>query len=161
MKGWSVPLICLLTLLGLSGCASQSHVTMQQIQSTSPQVRQTPAAVKTALAQLDKPYRYGGSTPRGFDCSGLVYYAYLHNGIAIPRTSQEQLRNARRIALSELAPGDLLFFRQRKRRASHVGLYIGDGRFIHASTSEGAVKLSQLTNPYWQAHLITAGRYGE
>jgi len=91
----------------------------------------------------------------------LVYYAYQRNGIAIPRTSREQLRNARRIPLSELAPGDLLFFRERKKRASHVGLYVGDGRFIHASTSEQAVKLSQLANPYWQAHLITAGRYAE
>lgn len=152
---------CLFTLFGLAGCAGKPYVTPHQTGSASPVQRQIHPAVNTALAQLDKPYRYGGDTPRGFDCSGLVYYAYQRNGIAIPRTAREQLRNARRISLSELAPGDLLFFRERKKRASHVGLYVGDGRFIHASTSEQTVRLSQLASPYWTTHLITAGRYTE
>jgi cell wall-associated NlpC family hydrolase len=115
--------------------------------------------VRAALAQLDRPYRYGGHTPRGFDCSGLVYYAYQLSGLEIPRTSLGQLRSARPIPLRELAPGDLLFFRERKKQASHVGLYVGEGRFVHASTSNQAVILSQLASPYWKKHLMSAGRY--
>jgi cell wall-associated NlpC family hydrolase len=109
---------------------------------------------------LDRPYRYGGHTPEGFDCSGLVYYVYQRSGIAIPRTARAQLRGARPVQLRDLAPGDLLFFRESTLKASHVGLYIGEGRFIHASTSQQAVTLSHLHNPYWKKQLLSAGRYG-
>ena len=115
--------------------------------------------VDTALNQLNRPYRYGGHSPRGFDCSGLVYYAHLHNGIAIPRTTRDQHQGATPVALRDLSPGDLLFFRESRRKPTHVGLYVGDGRFIHASTSEQAVTLSRLNSPYWREHLLGAGRY--
>ncbi len=112
------------------------------------------------MEQLDSPYRYGGHTPAGFDCSGLVYYVYQRSGIGIPRTAHDQLRGARPVPLGNLAPGDLLFFREHDRKASHVGLYVGEGRFIHASTSQRAVTLSHLDNPYWKKQLIGAGRFG-
>jgi cell wall-associated NlpC family hydrolase len=161
-KGWPLLLACLLLLSAVAGCSSHPYVTPQQTPSALPDAPKTHPAVTTALAQLDKPYRYGGYTPQGFDCSGLVYYAYQHSGIVIPRTSREQLRAARPIPRHELAPGDLLFFRERKKRqASHVGLYVGDGRFVHASTSAQSVTLSLLDNPYWEKRLVSIGRYSK
>ncbi len=159
-------LISLILLTSLAGCAGPLQVykdppsppSQTQAATPTPEQRHN-TVVSTALAQLDRPYRYGGDSPRGFDCSGLVYYAHLRNGIPIPRTAQDQQRRARPVALQDLTPGDLLFFREIERKPSHVGLYVGDGRFIHASTSERAVTLSHLSNPYWQQHLLGAGRY--
>lgn len=154
----SLLLLCLSLLLSLTGCAGHSQT--QRPSTLSAPLDQHPSpVVNTALSQLNRPYRYGGDSPRGFDCSGLVYYAHLSNGIPIPRTTRDQHRRADPVSLRELAPGDLLFFRETSRKPSHVGLYVGDGRFIHASTSEQAVTLSQLSNPYWQKHLLGAGRY--
>ncbi len=154
--------ICLLVLASLSGCASQppAPAAAPADRSASREASHTDRVVQTALAQLDKPYRYGGEGPRSFDCSGLVFYAYRHSGIEIPRTSHEQQRQARPIPMRAIAPGDLLFFRE-SRKVTHVGLYVGDGRFIHASTGRGVVKLSSLEDPYWQQHLIGAGRYSD
>jgi murein DD-endopeptidase len=153
--------LCLLILFAMAGCDTSPYVRPQHASTASPPIEATHSAVKTALAQLNRPYRYGGETPRGFDCSGLIYYAYQRSGLAIPRTTAEQLRSSHTVALEEITPGDLLFFRQRKTRASHVGLYVGDGRFIHASTSEQAVILSRLDSPYWIDHLVAVGRYVE
>lgn len=86
----------------------------------------------TAYDMLGTPYRYGGDTPRGFDCSGLVYYAYRRAGVTVPRDTVQQFRHTRTVSLRHLRPGDLLFFRLAGRRVSHVGIYIGDGKFIHA-----------------------------
>ncbi len=159
IRRWSLASFCLIAIGLLSGCASQP--TAPTSKPTPPNEPAPPhRVVETALAQLDKPYRYGGQSPRGFDCSGLVYYAYRNSGIAVPRTSREQLRQARPVSLRELLPGDLLFFRER-RKVTHVGLYVGEGRFIHASTGERMVKLSSLTSPYWREHLIGAGRYAD
>lgn len=158
LRGGSLLVTGLILLSILAGCASSPQPTRQS--STPAPLKQTSnAVVRTALAQLDRPYRYGGDSPRGFDCSGLVYYAHLSNGIPIPRTTRDQHRRADPVSQRELAPGDLLFFRETRRKPSHVGLYVGGGRFIHASTSEQAVTLSRLSNPYWQKHLLGAGRY--
>ncbi|MEJ2691965.1 MAG: C40 family peptidase [Candidatus Thiodiazotropha sp.] len=153
-------LLCLLILCGLAGCGSSPYVAPHHtIAGLEDRAGEPPPVVRAALAQLDKPYRYGGHTPQGFDCSGLVYYAYRISGQDIPRTSLGQLRSAQPIPFGELVPGDLLFFRERKKPASHVGLYVGEGRFVHASTSKQAVILSHLANPYWKNHLMSAGRY--
>lgn len=151
-------IIGFLLLALLSGCASPSRDHSRATERT-PLERHPVSVVDTALGQLNSPYRYGGHTPRGFDCSGLVYYAHLRNGIAIPRTTRDQHRDATPVALNKLSPGDLLFFRESRRKPTHVGLYVGDGRFIHASTSEQSVTLSRLSNPYWRDHLLGAGRY--
>ena len=151
-------LLLLLLFVALAGCAAPGRQESQATDISPP--KQPPASVVgTALDQLNSPYRYGGHSPRGFDCSGLVYYAHLRNGIAIPRTTQDQHRKATPVSLGELSPGDLLFFRESKRKPTHVGLYVGGGRFIHASTSQKTVTLSRLSNPYWREHLLGAGRY--
>jgi cell wall-associated NlpC family hydrolase len=154
-------LLYLLSLIAIAGCSTSPYVESRHAAVAPPAHETSQRAVRTALAQLEKPYRYGGKTPRGFDCSGLVYYAYQRSGIAIPRTTLAQYRASHVVALAAIAPGDLLFFRERKKRPSHVGLYVGNGRFVHASTSEQSVILSRLDSPYWTNHLVAVGRYLE
>jgi cell wall-associated NlpC family hydrolase len=108
---------------------------------------------------LGAPYRYGGESQHGFDCSGLVVHAYRNAGIRVPRTSSEQYRQAQRIVLAELQPGDLLFFRVSPPKISHVGIYDSGSSFIHASSSGKRVEYASLEDPYWRAHLVGAGRF--
>jgi cell wall-associated NlpC family hydrolase len=111
-----------------------------------------------AMEMLGAPYRYAGSTPdEGFDCSGLVHYAFARNGMSVPRTSQEQFRAARRISLQEARQGDVLFFEDQEK-LSHVGIYIGDGRFVHAPASGRTVTVADLSDHYYQMHLVGVGR---
>lgn len=121
----------------------------------------SPAAVvvRTARQQVGTPYRYGGSTPRGFDCSGLVHYAYQRAGIKVPRTTSGLMRRAHRVALSKLRPGDVLFFRVDPPKVSHVGIYIGHGEFVHAPSSGKQVSYASLNNDYWSHHVVSAGRF--
>ena len=111
-----------------------------------------------ALSMVGVRYRYGGAHPReGFDCSGLVYYTYMSNGHAVPRTSQAQFKAARKISLAQAAQGDLVFF-QDQEKLSHVGIYLGDGRFVHAPSSGDTVRVASIDAPYYQRHLIAVGR---
>lgn len=112
-----------------------------------------------AAGMLGAPYRYGGASPHGFDCSGLVYYAYRKAGIPVPRSTSAQLNYARPVPPSRLRPGDLLFFRLTSRPVSHVGIYAGDGRFIHAPSRGKRVSYASLDNPYWQQRIVAAGRF--
>ncbi len=105
-------------------------------------------------------YHYGGSAPReGFDCSGLVQYSYHLAGLQVPRSTRTQYRSTRWIPLKRLRPGDLLFFNEQGRRLSHVGIYIGHDRFVHAPSSGKRVRVSRLHNPYWLRHLASTRRF--
>lgn len=115
-------------------------------------------AVRYAIEMVGTPYRYGGSTPRGFDCSGLVHYSYARAGIRVPRTTRQQRENSHRVSWKQTGPGDLLFFNQNSKPSSHVGLYIGDNRFVHAPSSGKTVHISTLTNGYWRRHFAEARR---
>lgn len=104
------------------------------------------SVVETALQAMGEPYRWGGnSSDRGFDCSGLVWYAYTSHGIDIPRVSRRQARVGREVPpeTARLRPGDILLFGDGSGRVTHVGLFVGDGRFIHSTTS-GGVTVSSL-----------------
>ena len=104
------------------------------------------------------PYRYGGADPgEGFDCSGLVHYTYTSNSQAVPRTSQSQFDAARMIPLEDAAEGDLLFFRDQEK-LSHVGIYLGDGRFVHAPSSGKAVSVASVDETYYRQYLVGVGR---
>jgi murein DD-endopeptidase len=116
-------------------------------------------AARHALQMVGAPYRYGGASPRGFDCSGLVHYSYAQAGVAVPRTTRDQRARSRSLALRELRPGDLLFFAQEGKRSGHVGLYIGDSRFVHAPSTGKHVRLSTLGEHYWRRHLTEARRF--
>lgn len=116
-------------------------------------------AVFQAMAQLGVAYQRGGQAAGvGFDCSGLTSYAYKQADITLPRTAREQYAFTRRIAKTQLKPGDLLFFKIRSRKIDHVGIYVGDNRFIHAPRVGEDIKFGNLTNPYWQRHYAGAGR---
>lgn len=117
-------------------------------------------AVDEALAQIGVPYRFGGSGPQGFDCSGLVQHAYRQAGISLPRDTREQRRSTRPLAdaARDLRPGDLLFFHRDRRGALHVALYIGDRRFVHAPSSGKAVRIESLDDPHWRRRFIEARR---
>ena len=108
-----------------------------------------PAVVRRALGYLGTRYRYGASGARGFDCSGFTSYIYRQHGINLPHNSAAQYRVGKPVSRSELRPGDLVFFRTRGSRISHVGIYIGDGKFVHASSARGRVRVDTLTSGYY------------
>lgn len=111
-----------------------------------------------AQQQLGVRYRYGGSSPeQGFDCSGLVYFAHRQLGISVPRVSRDQYRAAAPVTLAQAEPGDLLFFSD-QAKLSHVGIYIGNGRFIHAPATGRTVEIGNLERPYYRRYFAGAGR---
>jgi len=112
-----------------------------------------------ALALLGKPYRYGGADLDGFDCSGLVFFIHQELGFDVPRTAAEQQRRAMRVDRTQLEPGDLLFFRTlRGKRISHVGIYVGEHRFVHAPQSGKPIELRDMDDDYYRKRLVSAGR---
>ena len=139
------------TLLLAGGCAGTPA-------KDSPSSDARAAIAGLALSMVGVQYRYGGANPDdGFDCSGLVYYTYSSNGHVVPRTSQAQFKAARKIALADAAEGDLLFFHDQEK-LSHVGIYLGDGRFVHAPSSGDTVRVASIDAPYYQRHLVAVGR---
>ncbi len=134
---------------------SEVHkVRMQKAQKT---------AMSKLMNQIGKPYHWGGSSPRtGFDCSGLVYYAYKDLvKIPIPRTANEMyhLRDAAPVERTSLESGDLVFFRTQGRgTADHVGVYVGNGKFIQSPRSGQDIQISSLTEDYWVRHYVGARR---
>lgn len=116
-------------------------------------------ASNTAASMLGKPYRYGGSSPKGFDCSGLVYYSYTRAGARVPRTTVSQQKATRPVGLNDLRKGDLLFFDERGKHASHVAIYLGNGLFVHAPSRGKRVREDRLSDPYWNKSFASARRF--
>ena len=135
----------------VAGCASNPAAPVTDPASAE-------RAASSALKMVGKPYRYGGSTPAGFDCSGLVQYSYKQAGVTLPRATDEQLRASQPLRGQHLRRGDLLFFDQEGKKKSHVGIYLGDGRFVHAPSSGKAVRTDRLDSAYWKKHLSEARR---
>ena len=117
--------------------------------------------VVRALTLIDTPYRYGGSTPAaGFDCSGLVRYVFQSVGAPqLPRRSEEMGKLGEPVTRAQLEPGDLVFFNTLARAYSHVAIYIGDGRFLHAPARGGRVRIEALDDRYWRARFDGARRF--
>ncbi|MFT5426712.1 MAG: murein DD-endopeptidase [Gammaproteobacteria bacterium] len=111
-----------------------------------------------AQSVLGTAYRYGGADPSGFDCSGLVEYSHLHAGIRVPRTSLAQYDAAQSVPRSALKPGDVIFFNLDQKKTSHVGIYAGKGRFIHAPSTGKYVSFANLSEPYWKERIVKTGR---
>ena len=115
--------------------------------------------VDYAKQYLGTPYVYGGNGPNSFDCSGYTSYVYRHFGYTLNRTASGQLSNGTSVSKSELQPGDLVFFKYNtSKAASHVGIYIGDGQFIHASTNTYTVKIDNLTSGHYANVYVGARR---
>lgn len=113
-----------------------------------------------ALQAVGTPYRYGGrSAETGFDCSGLVAHVFERAwGLLLPRITEEQKRVGKPVRLKELEPGDLVFYNTRNRPYSHVGIYLGDGRFVHAPRSGASVRVESVQTPYWRSRFNGARR---
>jgi cell wall-associated NlpC family hydrolase len=116
------------------------------------------ALLAVAQSRIGAPYRYGGAGPDAFDCSGLVAYAHRQLGLSVPRTAAEQFAAATPVQRQDLRPGDLVFFRLEQRQVSHVGIYAGDDRFVHAPQSGGHVRMAQLDDEYFRGRYAGAGR---
>lgn len=115
-------------------------------------------AARHALEMVGTPYRYGGKTPKGFDCSGLVVYSYALAGKGLPVNVGGQRAASRPVPRKQLRPGDLVFFDLTDEGRSHVGLYVGGGKFVHAPSRGKVVSTANLSNPYWRRHFAGARR---
>ncbi len=158
---WAVLALAVGALSLLSGCSTTPPVatTAPAAPVTAPSghffslegEHQTQEMVLFALGLLDTGYRFGGRNPEaGLDCSGMVAYIVENiSGRKLPHNAAQIADRTRPIDMDELRPGDLVFFNTLKRRHSHMGIYIGDGRFVHAPSSRGRVRVERLDNRYF------------
>ncbi len=161
-RGWRSTLYCLALVgaLFLSACSSQ----LPRESATLPADYLVTAneILFNALGLVGTPYRYGGSTPAsGFDCSGLIHYVYRQSAdVTLPRTVAEMNRHdAPNIDEDQLLAGDLVIFTTRNdSRPSHAGIYVGEGRFVHAPRQGGTVRMDFLSDDYWQRSYLNAKR---
>lgn len=142
----------ILAVLLLSACSAPMHRDSKFDDVPSGGSRMsTHELTDYAQSLLGVPYRYGGNSPdSGFDCSGFVDHVYNRTvGIKLPHNSAQISQHGRFVYRKELRNGDLVFFNTSRRKYSHVGIYIGNGTFIHAPSSGGSIHIDELSNPYW------------
>ena len=114
--------------------------------------------IDTALQLRGTPYRDGGSTPQGFDCSGFTQWVFAQHGLRLPREVREQFGQGEAIDASALRPGDLVFFSTVAPGASHVGISLGGDTFVHAPSSTGVVRVERVSLPYWSRRFVGVRR---
>ncbi len=151
MRALSGFLVLALAASLLSGCASRYKPTPE-----GQAMRR--GIVLDALGQIGRPYRYGGASPDGFDCSGLVQYVYAQQGLKLPRTTREQHKAGEEIDLDEAEPGDLLFYSFGGGRVDHVAMYLGDGQAVHAPASGRQVIVAPVAQRWWMDRYVDAVR---
>jgi cell wall-associated NlpC family hydrolase len=164
-------LLLLIVIASITGCHSSSRITassstarsadahaaMENARSSSTLDRDRRKVLTEAEQWLGTPYRYGGSTPAGVDCSGFVCNVYRKIDRKLPRSSSQQAETGESISISDSRPGDLIFFNTSGSGVSHVGILINAEQFIHASTSIG-VTVSSLNEPYYRDHFMFVRR---
>ncbi len=151
-----------------AGCASTGAVPkpfpMPGARAEPPRVNSSPshpdayALVGTALALRGSPYRDGGDTPSGFDCSGFTQYVFAQYGVGLPRNVRDQFKSGTSIDADHISPGDLLFFATTEPGASHVGIAVGADQFVHAPSTRGVVRVERLGAAYWSRRFLGARR---
>jgi len=139
----------------LSGCATVPTGPVPENPSTIGE-----KAALTAVSMIGRPYKYKGDSPAGFDCSGLVQYSYLAAGLDVPHGTKA-LRNRTLSIGRNLQTGDLLFFNERGKKSSHVGIYLENDTFVHAPSTGGKVRKDSLQDPYWRSSFVEARRFNE
>ena len=158
--------ICCIVVATLAGCGHEqvrrvpATVSTSEITVHAPRVQKRRVgeqAAVIAVRQLGVPYQYGGTDTEGFDCSGLVHFAYANVGKRIPRTTAEQWRQLSPISSNDMRIGDLVFFRI-DGKISHVGMYLGDKRFVHAPSTGNNVTTASLDSDYYRRAFVRAGR---
>ena len=143
------------------GYVSSDYVTIVDASVVSASANGS-AIAQYALQFVGYPYVYGGSSPSGFDCSGFVRYVCSQKGYSVKRTASAQMDNGTPVSYSQLQSGDLVFFNNgnSSKRATHVGIYIGNGQFVHASTSTTGVIISDMNSAYYTTGFVGARRLG-
>ncbi len=109
--------------------------------------------IKTAKKYIGVKYKYGGSDPGGFDCSGFSLFVYKQYGISLPRSADSQFKKGHRVMRNEVLPGDLVFFSDSGSKITHVGIYLGDNSFIHAPSTGKSVEITQIDAYYYSTRL--------
>ena len=156
----AVKTLAVLLALLLGGCASAPNRAPEtSTRSIRASAEMSDDAATHALKMVGRPYKYGGSTPSGFDCSGLIQYSYGKAGLALPHGTDKLRSVSRSVKTSDLRRGDLLFFNQEGKRYGHAGIYLGNGRFVHAPSSGKSVRTDALDAAYWKRHLSEARRF--
>ena len=142
------------------GWVSSKYITILYSESTNASTNETiNKVIELAYKQLGKPYKWGAEGPNAFDCSGLTYYVYKNAaGITLPRVSSDQAKTGTYIDRSELHPGDLVCFSSSGTRINHVGMYIGDDKFIHSPQAGDVVKISSMASGYHSRKFVTGRR---
>lgn len=165
IPSWSVVLATVALLA--AGCSTEPYrpPANARVPVTSPPQPPAPASergaeiVRVASGLVGSPYRYGGSGPREFDCSGLVFFVHEQLGIRVPRTAAEQAAAASPVDALALTPGDLVFFTESSSQITHVGIYAGNGQFVHAPKSGRPVGYGSLFDDYYLHNFAGAGRF--
>lgn len=149
-------------LIALLGCATDHKLPDFSSRSHDKEKVATPAqkgVIETALSLLGTPYRFGGTTPKGFDCTGFINYVFRHSvGLLLPRESHSLIQAGRPVPAANLRPADLVYFKIERQKPLHVGIYIGDGKFIHSPSSKGKVNIQSLGLDYWRSRYVGARR---
>lgn len=146
-------IFALLLLLAVTACAKQVISPDLPATTSASEESRNATAARLATRYLGAPYVWAGSSPSGFDCSGLVMYAFGKVGVAIPHNAAQQFRLGTLVARDRLVPGDVVFFNQLR----HNGIYLGDGRFVH-STKPGGVKIARLDDDWFRTRWVGARR---
>jgi len=141
--------VAILSFLFLSSCASDIGGWFHNSDDRT-------RIVRTARQFLGVPYKNGGTTPDGFDCSGFVMYVYEKNGVLLPRSVKSQYGVGKKIRRGEMKTGDLVFYNTLRKRFSHVGIYVGENRFIHAPRTGKQVSYADMDKPYWKKRFAGA-----
>jgi peptidoglycan DL-endopeptidase CwlO len=150
-----VRLVAIVALISVAGCASGAARRSPEVAPTPRELNRSQSpVVATALKHLGAPYARGGSSPAGFDCSGFVMFVYGRHGIALPHSAEAQFRLGTAVARDKLLPGDIVFF----DRLGHSGIYIGDGRFVHATKPGDVVQVSRLDESWYRRRWVGARR---
>jgi cell wall-associated NlpC family hydrolase len=149
----------LVTLVSCAGSHTPTDFSSLSNAAKQPVTSVQKGVIRTALSLKGTPYRFGGMTPEGFDCTGFVNYVYRNSaGIVLPRESHDLVRAGKHVPAADLLPADIVYFKIEHQKPLHIGIYLGDGKFIHAPSTRGKVNIQSLSLNYWKSRYLGARR---